>query len=85
MIRSLFAFAAAAWFGFNAIWYVGAGVYENEGASGGIDGEPGTLAVTFAARMLCVGLALASVALVDWDWVTHVPAALTASPDDETD
>jgi hypothetical protein len=33
--------------------------------------------------MLCVGLALVSLALVDWDWVTRVPDSVTSpEPDD---
>ena len=66
MIRSLFAFAAAAWFGYNVFGY-----------------ESDVESVALAVRMLCVGLALASLALVDWDWVSHPPASATAPAADE--
>jgi len=44
-------------------------VYVNDGAPGGIDGDPAGVAVTFAARALFAGMTLVSLALVDWGWL----------------
>lgn len=67
-MRSLFAAAAAAWFIYNAFFFLptGGGAYYNSGASGGIDGDPGAVAVTWAARGLFAGLALLALALIEW-------------------
>ncbi|MBA3403986.1 MAG: hypothetical protein H0U13_04735 [Gemmatimonadaceae bacterium] len=70
MIRSLLSFAAAVWFAYNAAAFLPvSGAYLNEGASGGIDGDPGAVAVTWAARTLFAGLAVIGLALIDWDWL----------------
>jgi hypothetical protein len=78
MIRSLLALGAFGWFAFNAMEFLPDGAYLNDGASGGIDGDPGAVAVTWAARNIFIGLAILSVALIDWDWV----ARLATWPDD---
>ncbi len=48
---SLLAFAAVAWFAYNAFAFMpqGAGVYNCPGNIGGIDGDPAAVAVTWAA------------------------------------
>ena len=69
MIRSLLSVAALVWFAYNAMTFLPSGAYFNEGASGGIDGDPGAVAVTWAARTLFVGLAIVSLAMIDWDWL----------------
>ena len=67
MIRSLFAFVAAAWFFYNAAFFLPTPwVRLNEGAPGGIDGEDGAVALVWAARVLFLGLAFVSLALVEW-------------------
>ena len=73
-MRSLLAVAAAGWFVYNAFTFIpqGAGVLENPGAPGGIDGDPGAVAVTWAARALFVGLALVALALVEWERILGV-------------
>ena len=67
-MRSLFAAAAAGWFAVNAFSFIpqGASVILNPGATGGIDGDPGAVAVTWAARTLFVGLALIALAVIEW-------------------
>jgi hypothetical protein len=69
MIRSLLSVSAMGWFAYNALSFLPSGAYINEGASGGIDGDPGAVAVTWAARTLFVGLAIMSLAMIDWDWL----------------
>lgn len=69
MIRSLLSVAALGWFAYNAMSFLPSGAYLNDGASGGIDGDPGAVAVTWAARTLFVGLAIMSLAMVDWAWL----------------
>lgn len=56
------------WFGSGALFFVptGTSVYENSGAPGGLDGDPAAVAVTWTARALFGGLALISLALIDW-------------------
>jgi hypothetical protein len=68
-VQSLLAAAATIWFAVNASSFLpqGGGVYPNDGAPGGIDGDPGAVAITWAARALFIGLALLSLALVEWD------------------
>jgi hypothetical protein len=68
-VRSLFAVAATIWFAVNASSFLpqGGGVYLNDGAPGGIDGDPGAVAITWAARALFIGLAILSLAVVEWD------------------
>jgi hypothetical protein len=68
MIQSLFALAATAWFAFGAMNFLPTPfAYLNPGQAGGIDGDGGAVAVTWAARALFGGLALLSLALIDWD------------------
>lgn len=73
MIRSLFAGAAAIWFAYGALFFMpaGGGAYFNEGAAGGIDGDPGAVAIVWATRTLFAGLALVSLALVEWSKLIH--------------
>jgi hypothetical protein len=70
MVRSLLALIATAWFAYNAMGCLTtSGAYLNEGALGGIDGDAGAVAVTWAARTLFAGLAVLSLAIFDWDWL----------------
>ena len=68
-MRSVLAVAATVWFTSNAISFVpqGAGLISNPAQAGGIDGNPGAVAVTWAARTVFIGLALLSFALVEWE------------------
>jgi hypothetical protein len=71
-MRSLFAGLAAIWFAWNAFTFLPAmAVYLNDGAPGGIDGDPGGLAITYAARALFSGMTLVSLALIDWAWLVR--------------
>ncbi len=71
-MRSLFAGAAAIWFAHGALTFMPAGgAYFNEGAAGGIDGDPGAVAIVWATRTLFAGLALVSLALVEWSKLIH--------------
>jgi hypothetical protein len=67
-MRTVFAGLAALFFVINAMSFIplGAAVIENPGQLGGLDGDPGALAVTWAARTLFWGLALLSAALIEW-------------------
>lgn len=70
MIRSAFALIATVWFAYNAFAFLPtSGAYLNEGALGGIDGDPGAVAITWAARTLFAGLAILALAMFDWDWL----------------
>ena len=70
MIRSAFALVATVWFAYNALYFLPtSGAYLNEGAQGGIDGDPGAVAITWAARTLFAGLAILALAVFDWDWL----------------
>ena len=80
MIRSLLSIAAMGWFAYNAMSFLPSGAYFNEGASGGIDGDPGAVAVTWAARNLFVGLAILSLATIDWNWLGRVLRSSTDLP-----
>jgi hypothetical protein len=72
MIRSALALVAAGWFAYNAAFFLPAPfAYLNEGQLGGIDGDPGAVAVTWAARTLFAGLAVLALAVVDWEWVSR--------------
>ena len=88
-MRTILAGAAAAWFIWLAATFEAPGVYLNDGQAGGLDGDPGALAVTYAVRMLSVGLALVSLALVNWGYLydeargLHEPAAPAGTPTDE--
>ena len=83
MIRSAFALVATVWFAYNAFAFLPtSGAYLNEGAQGGIDGDPGAVAITWAARTLFAGLAMLALAMFDWDWLgrsMRSPADLGAS------
>jgi len=73
MIRSALALVAAGWFAYNATAFLPVPfVYPNEAQSGGIDGDAGAVAITWAARTLFAGLAALSLATVDWDWLVGV-------------
>ncbi len=47
-MRSIFAGIAAAWFAYHALTFLPAGVYANDGAPGGLDGESVNLAIMWA-------------------------------------
>ena len=55
-MRTILAGAAAAWFIWLAAMFEAPGVYHNDGQAGGLDGDPGALAVTYAVRMLAEDL-----------------------------
>ena len=89
-MRTVLAGAAAAWF----IWLAATfeapfGYYVNDGQAGGLDGDAGAIAVRSAVRMLSVGLALASLALLNWEYLydefrgRHEPASPVATATDE--
>ncbi len=66
-MRSVLAGGAALLFAYHAFTFIAAPfAYYNPGQLGGIDGDGGAVAVTWAARAICGGLALLSLALVDW-------------------
>jgi hypothetical protein len=67
-MRSVLAAVAAAWFIYNALFFApdSAGVALPDGPFGVVTGEPGAVAATIGVRMLCVGLAVLSLALVNW-------------------
>lgn len=66
MIRLVLAMVAAVWFGYNAIAFLPTPfVHLNDGQVGGIDGDPGAVAVTWAARALFAGLAVLALAVAD--------------------
>jgi hypothetical protein len=68
-MRSILAIVAAVIFFNAAMTFMPAGyvVWLNEGAAGGIDGDPGAVAVTWAVRTLSWGLMLLALAAVEWD------------------
>ncbi len=81
-MRSILSVAASAWFAFNALTFLPpAGVYANPGQAGGLDGDLGAVAITWAARALFAGLALLALALVEWrqlrDFYTWVDSRTT--------
>lgn len=82
-MRSLLAGAAAAWFMYHALEFIpqSSGVVVNPGALGGLDGDPGAVAITWAARTLFAGLALVALALIEWGKILSAawPAAGTDS------
>lgn len=73
-MRSVLAAAAAAWFFYNALAFIpqGSAVILNPGQVGGIDGDHGAVAVTWAARTLFAGLVLLSLAVVEWERIFAV-------------
>ena len=81
MIRSLLSVGALGWFAYNAATFLPSGAYLNDGASGGIDGDPGAVAVTWAARTMFVGLAILSLAFIDWDWLGRAVRSSANPPD----
>ena len=68
-MRSLMAAFSAFWFLDNALTFIpqGSALILNPAQRGGIDGDPGAVAVTWAARTLFAGLVLLSLAVVDWE------------------
>jgi hypothetical protein len=67
MVRAVLALVAAGWFAYNAIEFLPTPfAYLNPGQAGGIDGDAGAVAVTWAARALFAGLAVLSLAIPDW-------------------
>jgi hypothetical protein len=84
MARSILALVAAVWFAINAIWFLPLGaVYPNDGAPGGIDGDPASLAVTWAARTLFVGMTLLALAQVECGpLIDRVLSAIEGEPKD---
>ena len=67
MIRSILAILATGWFAYNAAFFLPTPwVRLNEGAPGGIDGDDGAVAIVWAARVLFAGLAVLSLAIVEW-------------------
>lgn len=72
MIRTAVVLVAAAWFAYNAFTFLPTPfAYLNEGQLGGIDGDAGAVAVTWAARALSGGLAVLALAIPDWDKVVR--------------
>lgn len=73
-MRSLLAAGAAVWFIYNAVAFLpaGSGVYANAGAPGGLDGDGGAVAITWAARTLFVGLAPMALALIEWGKILNI-------------
>jgi hypothetical protein len=65
-MRSLFALLAAAFFAYNALTFIPPGVFSNEAATNGLDGEPASLALMYGVRVVCGGLVLVSLALLEW-------------------
>lgn len=65
-MRTMFALLAAGWFLFHALTFLPFGTYVNTGAPGGIDGDPGGVAVTWAARAAFAGMTALALALIDW-------------------
>lgn len=85
MIRSAFALMATVWFAYNAVAFLPtSGAYLNEGAQGGIDGDPGAVAITWAARTLFAGLTILALAVFDWDWLGHSMRSVARSNAAET-
>ena len=70
-MRSVLAVFAAAWFLYNALAFIpqGSALILNPAQRGGIDGDPGAVAVTWAARTLFAGLVLLSLAVVEWETI----------------
>ena len=69
-MRSLLAGLTAAWFAYHALnFFPPLGVYLNEGAPGGIDGDPGAVAITYATRALMAGMTVIALAHVEWGWL----------------
>lgn len=67
-MRSLFALIAAAWFAWQAISYETPAI----GTGASIDVAGAAISVMDAVRTLSVGLALVSLALVQWDPVERL-------------
>jgi hypothetical protein len=66
-MRSLLAVIAAIYFFYNALSFLPAGVtLVSDGGSSGLDGDAAAVAVAWAARALFAGLALLSLALIEW-------------------
>ncbi len=73
-MRTLLAGGAAAWFLYNALNFLApaGGAYLNSGAPGGIDGGAAAVTITWAARTLFAGLAVLSLAFVEWAWLVRI-------------
>lgn len=81
MIRSALALVATVWFAYNAVAFLPTPfAYLNEGQLGGIDGDAGAVAVTWAARTLFAGLAALSLAMFDWDWIARAIRSVSDTP-----
>ncbi len=65
-MRSLLAGLAAAYFAIAGLSFMAPLVVENASTSTGLDGDPAAVAITLAARTLFFGLAILSLALVEW-------------------
>ncbi len=66
-MRSFLAAVAAAWFLYQSVTFVPPGASQASWPLGEIVGDPAAVAVAAAARIICFGLALASIAIADWD------------------
>jgi hypothetical protein len=82
MIRLVLGVVAAVWFAYNAIAFLPTPfVYVNDGQVGGIDGDAGAVAVTWAARALFAGLAILALAVADLDLVGRMLRSRDVEPD----
>ena len=72
-MRSLLSIGAAGWFIYNALTFIpqDSGVFINELERGGMAGDPGAVAVTWATRQLFIGLALIALALIEWQRINN--------------
>lgn len=68
-MRSLLAGLATTYFVIAGLSFTAPSVVENASTSTGLDGDPGAVAITLAARTLFFGLAILSLALVEWNRV----------------
>jgi hypothetical protein len=66
-MRSFVAVIAAIWFLFQALTFVPPGARQESWPFGEISGDPAAVAIAAAARVICFGLSLASIAIVSWD------------------
>ena len=81
MTRLVLGAIAAAWFGYNAIAFLPTPfAYLNPGQVGGIDGDPGAVAVTWAARALFAGLAVLALAVADLGVIGRMFASTDPGP-----
>jgi hypothetical protein len=66
-MRSILALLAAIWFGFQALTFVPPGATQASWPFGEISGDDAAVAIAAATRVVCFGLALASIAIANWD------------------